>query len=254
MAIDLKKMREKLENKKGKNGFIKLQKGETVLRIVPCEDQDPFKEYAQHYNIGNNGAFLCPRKCFNETCPICEFSFQLWREGTEESKAMAKTLFAQERFYSPVLVRGEEDKGIRWWSYGKTVRDFLISLVLNEEYGDITDPDTGIDLLVTVSQKEGKRFPDTAVQPRRNSSKLLDDPEQVKKLLAEMPKIDSLMVRKTKEEIQQLLNEHWLPADTGQEVAKPDVEKYGKGETKEEKKEEPKTENEIDKAFEELLA
>ena len=57
MAIDLAKMRAKLDsvkNKGGKTGFWKPPEGESTIRIVPTKDGDPFKDYWFHYNLGNN--------------------------------------------------------------------------------------------------------------------------------------------------------------------------------------------------------
>ena len=65
MAIDLAKMRAKLDsvkNKGGKTGFWKPPEGESTIRIVPTKDGDPFKDYWFHYNLGNNTGFLSPKR------------------------------------------------------------------------------------------------------------------------------------------------------------------------------------------------
>ena len=64
MAFDLSKMRAKLAASEGKGKssskdlFWKPQDGESVIRIVPDADGDPFKEYWFHYNVGNAPGFL----------------------------------------------------------------------------------------------------------------------------------------------------------------------------------------------------
>ena len=63
------------------------------------------------------------------------------RNNDENGKKAAKGLFVKQRYFSPVLVRGQEDTGIRAWGYGITAYKKLLSLVLNPEYGDITDLD-----------------------------------------------------------------------------------------------------------------
>jgi hypothetical protein len=78
---------------------------------------------------------------------------------------------ARQRFFSPVLVRGEEDKGVRIWGYGKMVYEQLLNLVLNPEYGDITDTETGTDLVLHYGKPAGASFPQTKLTPRRRSSK-----------------------------------------------------------------------------------
>ena len=174
MGIDLKKMRERknaLENKGGNNNrFWRPQDGEQTIRIVPTEDGDPFKDYWFHYNVGDNPGFLSPKRNFGEDCPLDSFVRQLWQEGTEDSKRMAKKLSARQRFFAPVVVRGEEDKGVRVWGFGKTVYETLLNLVLNPEYGDITDADAGTDLVLTYGKPAGATFPVTQLTPRRRSS------------------------------------------------------------------------------------
>ena len=70
MAIDLKKMRAKLEamqsKGKGSSNWWKPSDGEQSVRIVPTPDGDPFKEHWFHYNVGNSAGFMCPKKNFNE--------------------------------------------------------------------------------------------------------------------------------------------------------------------------------------------
>ena len=124
MGINLQKMKEKLAalNSKGdskKSAFWRPQDGEQTIRIVPTADGDPFKEFFFHYNLGNNPGFLCPKRNFGDDCPVCNFVRTLYNEGDEESVKMAKSLNARQRFFSPVLVRGEEEEGARVWGYGK---------------------------------------------------------------------------------------------------------------------------------------
>ena len=173
MTLDLKKMRARkvaLESKNGNNRFWRPQDGEQTIRIVPTSDGDPFKVYWFHYNLGKNPGFLSPKKNFGEDDPLDSFVRQLFNEGTEESIKMAKNLMARQRFFSPVIVRGEEAKGVRIWGYGRTVYEQLLNLVLNPEYGDITDPDSGTDLHLNYGKPAGASFPQTKLMPSRRTS------------------------------------------------------------------------------------
>ena len=57
----------------------------------------------------------------------------------------------------------------------KTAYESLLGLVLNPEYGDITDPESGTDLVLTYGKPAGASFPQTKLTPRRRSSVLCDD-------------------------------------------------------------------------------
>ena len=177
MAIDLKKMKAKLDalSSKGgnKNTFFSPKEGNSYsVRVVPTPDGDPFKEYWFHYELGSQGGFLCPKKNFGENCPMCDLVSKLYKEGDEESRKLAKEITAKQRFFSPIVVRGEEDKGVQIWGYSKTIYEDLLKLMLNPDYGDITDPDEGLDLVVSSSKKSGKMYPETSLTPKRKSSPL----------------------------------------------------------------------------------
>ena len=99
MGIDMEKMRARrtaLDNRNGSNRevFWRPQDGETTIRIVPTPDGDPFRDYWLHYNLCNNPGFLSPKKNFGEEDALDGFIRKLYKEGTEESKRMAKKLSA----------------------------------------------------------------------------------------------------------------------------------------------------------------
>ena len=78
---------------------------------------------------------------------------KLRSEGTKESYEMAKKLYPKMRVYAPVVVRGEESEGVRIWSFGKLVYQALLSLMMDEDYGDITDLKTGTDIKVKTAEE-----------------------------------------------------------------------------------------------------
>lgn len=252
MAIDFEKLKRKLEGGEGLKGWVKFKKGEHVVRIAPVADGDPFKTFFLHYGVGGSTGFPCPKKNFDEPCPVCEFASQLWREGTDESRNMAKELFVRERHYSPVLVRGQEDQGIRWWSYGKEIYELLINLCLNPEYGDLTDVESGTDLTLSISQPEGQKFPKTVCTPKRSSSKFLKDKAKVDETLATMPDLAALIGRKTTEEVQAILACHFLAEEKKESEGKEDREKYGSGDKGSEEKT-PEEPTNVEAALDELL-
>ena len=212
MALDMKKMKAKyatLQNRgrgNNKSMWFRPQDGEQVIRIVPTADGDPFKEFWLHYGVGKNPAFLSLKRNYGQDDPIDNFVRALYNEGDEESIKMAKSISAKQRFFSPVLVRGEEDKGVRIWGYGKQVYEQLLNLVLNPEYGDITDVDTGTDLTLQYGKPAGAQFPQTNLTPRRKSSGLTKTSEETTELLESIPDIEGSFDKKTFDEMQTILD------------------------------------------------
>ena len=52
---------------------------------------------------------------------------------------LAKKLDPKMRVFAPVIVRGEEDKGVRPWEFGKEIYMQLLGIAEDEDYGDFTD-------------------------------------------------------------------------------------------------------------------
>ncbi len=257
MGINMDLMRKKLASLRGEgerdnksSHWFKPDEGDTDIRIVPTEDGDPLKEMFFHYSVGNhNKAVLCPKRNFGESCPICEFASSLWREGVdnndEESKKLAKSLFVRQRYFSPVLVRGQEDLGVRIYGYGKKAYELLLGYILDPEYGDITDLKEGTDITLTYTKpnKPGA-YPQTSLKMRRNTSTLLEDTEAIPALLDNMPDFDSLFERLSTAQVEAILDEQ-LSGDGSAESRSSETTRYGKNSS---------GGSSVDQAFNELMS
>ena len=212
MGIDLAKIQGRLDNLNNKGGkgnenFWRPQDGEQSIRIVPTADGDPFKDFWFHYEVGQNSGFLCPKKNFGDDCPVCNFAGRLFDENTEESRRMAKKFLPRQRFFSPVLVRGEEDKGVQIWGFGKMVYQSLLNIMLDEDYGDITDPLEGRDVKVVCTKPPGRMWATTTVRPRGKATALSTDADQIKTWTDNVPSLDDLYTLKTFDELEKIVND-----------------------------------------------
>tara|TARA_R110000796_G_scaffold252084_1_gene385078 strand:- start:1222 stop:1962 length:741 start_codon:yes stop_codon:yes gene_type:complete len=215
MGIDIKKMRQKLadlHNRGGKGGarFWKPSEGENVVRIIPTKDGDPFKHFHFHYNVGEKTGILCPKKNFGDECPVCDFVSKLYNDGDDDSIQMARKLVAKSRFFSPVVVRGEDAEGVKVWGYSKTVYENLLQLVLNPDYGDITDPNNGTDLVLTYGKAPGAMYPSTNITARRKTTAISADPDQMSEYLDSEPDFDNLFEVKSREDVSAILDRFLL--------------------------------------------
>lgn len=229
MAIDISKMRNKLNSAKGKNNqqvkFWKPQNGTQTIRVLPTEDGDPFKAFFFHYGVAEKESILCPKHNFGEDCAICTYVGNLYNDGDEESLELAKKLVKKQRFFSPVLVRGEENEGVRVWGYSKTTYTTLLETVLNPDYGDITDLEKGVDIDLKYEKVPGKLYPETTLSFKRNSSPMCKGmaDDECEEILAAIPDFDKLHRRKTSEEVEQVLNSYL----SGEGEEKEETVKYG---------------------------
>ena len=222
MAIDLAAIRKKLGQLSGQNSKKNMlwrpeEGSETTIRLIAYPDNDgqPFKELMFYYNIGNNPGLLAPYQ-FNKPDPIQELITKLRDEGSKESYELAKKLYPKMRCYAPVIVRGEEEKGVRLWAFGKTVYQTLLNYMIDEDYGDITDPTEGRDVRINCYKKSGQMWTTTDVRPRGKSSPLSEDHKDSKQWLSNIPDVNDLYELKSYEELERIINQ-WLNDDEAEE-------------------------------------
>ena len=215
MAINFDALRKRLDNLSGNNkksnSSWKPKEGEEyTVRLLsfPNNEGQPFKELWFYYNIGNNPGLLSPYQ-FNQPDPIQELITKLRDEGTKESYELAKKLYPKMRCYAPVLVRGEEDKGIQIWAFGKQVYQTLLGIMLDEDYGDITDPEDGRDVKVRCFKPPGKKYSETEVMPRGKASSLSTNAGQNKQWLTSIPDVSKMFETKSYDELSKIIND-WI--------------------------------------------
>ena len=218
MAIDFDAIRKKLSQLSGTNNRKSMTwrptEGEdATIRLLSFQDNDgqPFQERWFYYNIGNNPGLLAPYQ-FNKPDPIQELITKLRDDGSKESYELAKKLYPKMRTYAPVIVRGEEDKGVRLWAFGKTVYQSLLNIMLDEDYGDITDPEDGRDVKVVCTKAPGRQWATTEVRPRGKQSPLSENSDAVNQFTSNIPSLDDMYSCKTYEELEKIVND-WLNDD-----------------------------------------
>ena len=254
MGINMELMRKKLAALRGEGTsdktsvWFKPEEGDTDIRIVPTADGDPLKELIFHYNIeGHKGGVMCPKRNFGEACAICDFASQLWRDGTnnndDETKKLAKSLFVRTRYFSPVIVRGMEDEGVKIYGYGKTAYELLLGYILDPEYGDITDVNEGTDITITYTKANRPgAYPQTNMKMRRNTTPLLEDSDAIPGLLQEIPNVEELFTRHSSADVEEILNK-MMSSDGSAESQSRETTQYSNNQK-----------SSVDKAFDELMA
>lgn len=172
MPLDLNKIKSRLEALKTtstkSNSLWKPSPGKQVIRIVPYAHQpeNPFIELLFHYGI-NGKTYLSPSS-FGRPDPIVEFANKLKKSGDKEEWKQGRALEPKMRTYVPILVRGLEHEGVKFWGMGKQVYQELLAIIADPDYGDITDLKSGRDINVTfkTAEETGKSFPETTIMVR----------------------------------------------------------------------------------------
>ena len=189
----------------------KPQPGKTQIRIVPykLQKESPFIELFFHYDLGGK-TYLSPIS-FGRPDPIEEFADKLKSSGNREDWRLGKKLEAKLRTFAPIVVRGEENEGVKFWGFGKTVYQELLSIIADPDYGDISDPvggrDVGVEFLT--AEETGANFPKTNIRVKPNQTPITEDKAKLESILNEQKDIREVYQELSYDELTDALND-WL--------------------------------------------
>lgn len=223
MPLNISALKDKLNkfNKQGQqsDALWKPPEGKTVVRIVPWKEneEDPFVVLYFHY-LGNK-SFLSPTSYGNRD-PILEFAEKLSSEGKdgwEQSRPFRPSM----RVFVPIIVRGEEEKGVRFMSFTKAVYKEILSIIADPDYGDITDVKNGRDIVVEYISKEKSdtQFAKTVVRAKPNVTPLATNAATIEQFLTNQPDIKAIFKEPTFEELKIELSKYLNPDSDMPEAA-----------------------------------
>ena len=167
----------------------KPEEGEQTVRIVPRpeEPDNPFIKLLFHYQFsaqdGKSVTYFSPANVGKKD-PVIELSERLKASGDRKLWGKGKSLEPKARTYVPIVVRGKEHEGIKYWGFGVTIFEQLVAAIdeLDLAGETITDLNNGYDIKVIFTPAEksnktspdGRKFPDTAITVKRKSSPVID--------------------------------------------------------------------------------
>tara|TARA_R100001244_G_scaffold108560_1_gene80305 strand:+ start:101 stop:838 length:738 start_codon:yes stop_codon:yes gene_type:complete len=213
MAIDLNALRakhEQLNNPQGGSNsdflkkFYQIPEGSNAVRILPWKDDE--KEFYAETKIhritgpdGNVKNHHC-RKIHGEHCPICDVYFGLWKTGRKEDEDLARQIKPRARYYMNVLDRQSGD--VRILSVGVILFKKIIGAMLDEDFGDITDTESGHDFKI-VKEMEGQWPKYDQSQPRPKASPIGSNAE-IAQIMESLHEIHDLVKLEDYEEFKQV--------------------------------------------------
>ena len=172
--------------------------GKYQIRVVPSvlNKSNPFQEVFVHYGFSKFPIYALTN--WGEKDPIVEFAKSLRTTQEKENWQLAKKLDPKMRVFAPVVVRGEEEKGVRLWEFGKEIYMQLLGIAEDEDYGDFTDISEGRDFTVEAVMGDigGRQGLKSSIRVKPKTSPLGSDKETIKMWLTEQPNVLELQ-RKT---------------------------------------------------------
>ena len=219
MALDLEAIRQKLNNLQSQTGkqdnLWKPEPGKNQIRIVPYQynKDNPFIELYFHYDLGKKN-YLSPIT-FGEADPAVEFAEKLKATGNQDDWKMARKLEPKMRCYVPVLIRGKESEGVKFWGFGKTVYQELLSVIADPDYGDITDATNGRDIMIErqTPAEAGNQYGKTTVRVKPNQTAITEDADMLQGIFDNQSNLTELYNEPTYDELKEVLQNFLNPSD-----------------------------------------
>ena len=174
------------------NTYIKdgINSATKEIRILPSHDGSPFVEVHGHkvQIEGEWKTFACLKHQKGEPCPFCEAREELLATGKESDKELAKKYAARKMYVVKVIDRENEEWGVKFWRFNHDYRKegifdkihgVLTALKTNK---DITNPQTGRDLSISIQRNQNK-IPVVSAIVALDSGPLSEDAELAEKWL-----------------------------------------------------------------------
>ena len=252
--MDLNAIKSKLESLQSTQSttknFWKPEPGKQVVRIVPYKHNkdNPFIELFFHYNLGQNKTYMSPAS-FGRPDPVEEFAAKLKSTGNKDDWLQGRKYDPTLRTFVPVVVRGAEHEGVRFWGFGKTVYQELLSIIADPDYGDITDPVNGRDVVIErqTPAEAGNQYGKTTVRVKPNQTTITDDKALLENTFNSQIKLEDLWDEPSYDDLKEALQRYLNPSEETSETTTTQSSN-----TSQPKAETAKTEK-VEDAFDELF-
>ena len=234
--MDIKAIKQKLNalqstgQKKEKVDYSKYlwkpkAEGKYQIRVVPSvlNKSNPFQEVFVHYGFSKFPIYALTN--WGEKDPIVEFAKSLRNTSEKENWQLAKKLDPKMRVFAPIIVRGEEEKGVRLWEFGKEIYMQLLGIAEDEDYGDFTDISEGRDFTVDVVTGDigGRQGLKSSIRVKPKTTPLNTDTEVIKMWLDEQPNILEIQRKMDFDALKEIL-QNWLTPEEAEDNVEEEVE------------------------------
>jgi hypothetical protein len=178
--------------------YWKPEMGENVVRFLPYDDGNgqPFQEVGFYNSPQLSERRVVAPYQFGLEDPVNDLMTELRKERqADDVWNIMKQLKVRGSFYAPILVRGEEDKGVQVWEMSQKVVQSIYEILVNEDYEEenLFDVHEGFDFSIT-ARDSGKKFngyvvKDLTIVPKRKPSPALKTKKACDELVASVPNV-----------------------------------------------------------------
>jgi hypothetical protein len=210
--------------------FMKMETGKTyVVRLLPnleAPDRTFFHYYHHMWKsvVSNNMiSFLCPTT-YGEKCPIEEYRSRVYRTKNETEIEKTRPIKRNESWLANVFVikdptNPENEGKVKILRYGRQLNKIITDAITgddSDEYGsrvfDLSDK--GCSFKIKVEQNSGG-YPEYVSSKFMSPSKI-EGLDNLNDIYSSIKQLDSIFNHKTYDEIEEMLNFHFLGLEKGE--------------------------------------
>ena len=154
MALDLeflkKEYEEALRQSSGSGEFWAPKEGMNLIRLLPPKEGKKvfYKKIGVHFGLLGSKMEFCPKESLDQRCPICELVDKLYKMNTPGAVELVGKLKVKRRCVLNVLPLDTENISVLPYVAPITVYKDILGIIMIPDYGDITDPKSGRNVVI----------------------------------------------------------------------------------------------------------
>ena len=198
MALDLEFLKKEYDEALKQTGggeFWNPRENANLIRILPQKEGKLFyKKVGVHFGLLGSGREFCPQESLGTPCPVCDVVKELYKVETPEAVRVVSNLRVQHKYLLNVLALDQDTVGVVQYLAGVKVWRDLLSIILDPDYGDITDAATGRNVVVEKIVPPGNKLKtEYKVRSKPDRTKISDPT-----ILNSIPDLDEFVQKKVK--------------------------------------------------------
>ena len=156
----------------GENKWWKPVQGANRIRVLPYDSEDGnfFFHSVLHHGFrdseGNRRAYPCLARLNKNKCPVCQVIGYYDNVVDTDIEKIIREIRPSHSYLMNVINRKDASAKVQMYSATPPVARVLVNSFAEEDFGDITDPKQGRDVLITATGERLTRRYEVQISPR----------------------------------------------------------------------------------------
>ncbi len=134
----------------GGDGYWSPRESSNLIRIVPRKEDTGlfYKKVGVHFKLLGASMEFCPKESLGLDCPVCSFIEHLTTIGTPQAANLMNQIKVVRRYLMNIICLDADKEKVMQYLSGVGIRKDLLGIMLDPDYGDVTDVKTGRNIVI----------------------------------------------------------------------------------------------------------